>query len=150
MRVPRKRHWWRFIKFSYEDFDIEDKQKVQFLELVVVYVPVCFNFWENIFWEQQIIFKNFLRIDSSQQLMNFHKTDFLILKVPTCVSMINAWLLNAPFQLTEVTCRWRLSHWRKWHYTKRLALGPSFSCPPPYEMNEISELNDWISLKSRT
>ena len=27
--------------FSYDDFDIKDKQKIIFLELVVVYVPVC-------------------------------------------------------------------------------------------------------------
>ena len=26
---------------SYEYFDIKDKQKVRFLELVIVYVPVC-------------------------------------------------------------------------------------------------------------
>ena len=27
--------------FSYEYFDIKDKQKIRFLELVIVYVPVC-------------------------------------------------------------------------------------------------------------
>ena len=29
--------------FSYEDFDIKDKQKDSFLELGGVYVPVCSN-----------------------------------------------------------------------------------------------------------
>ena len=32
-----------FIKFSYEDFDIKDKQKVCFLALSVSYVPVCLD-----------------------------------------------------------------------------------------------------------
>ena len=27
--------------FSYEYFDIKDKQKIRFLELVIMYVPVC-------------------------------------------------------------------------------------------------------------
>ena len=34
----------RFVKFSYEDFDIKDKQKIWFLELRGVYVPVCLIF----------------------------------------------------------------------------------------------------------
>ena len=29
--------------FSYEDFDIKDKQKIEFLELSDVYVSVCLN-----------------------------------------------------------------------------------------------------------
>ena len=37
---------WEFLKsikriFSYEYFDIKDKQKVGFLEFVIMYVPVC-------------------------------------------------------------------------------------------------------------
>ena len=27
--------------FSYEYFDIKDKQKIRFLEFVIIYVPVC-------------------------------------------------------------------------------------------------------------
>ena len=30
--------------FSYEDFDIKDKQKMKFLEFGGVYVSVCFKF----------------------------------------------------------------------------------------------------------
>ena len=32
-----------FSKFSYEDFDIKDKQKIVFLGLSDVYVSVCLN-----------------------------------------------------------------------------------------------------------
>ena len=35
--------------FSYEDFDIKDKQKVEFLELGDVYVSVCLIFERIIF-----------------------------------------------------------------------------------------------------
>ena len=56
---------WDLLNFSYEDFDIKDKQKIKFLELGDVHVPVCLNFWANHFWEQETILKNCLGIDNS-------------------------------------------------------------------------------------
>ena len=93
------------LNFSYEDFDIKDKQKILFLELGDVYVPVCLNFWANNFWEQETILKNCLGIDSSQKLMDSHKNYFLILKALTFVSVDNPWLLGPPFQLMKTACR---------------------------------------------
>ena len=92
-------------EFSYEDFDIKDKQKNEFLELSDVYVSVCLNLWADNFWGRKYILKNCLGIDSSQKLMDSHKNYFLILKALTFVSVVNPWLLGPPFQLMKTACR---------------------------------------------
>ena len=91
--------------FSYEDFDIKDKQKIWFLELGGLYAPVCLNFWAKNFWEQETILKNCLGIDISQKLMDSHENYFLILKALAFILVASPCLLGPPFPLVKTACR---------------------------------------------